>query len=128
MLCCEEVKQSVPDLASGLKQAALKDTRKKNVLANCYILTRCANPYAIGDIVLTNDQRTISVFHCGDLVFRVINYDLKKYICGDWSEKLAAEVKRLKARQSGVRARNQVQLFKNTAAEKNYQLSCNESQ
>lgn len=119
MLCCE-TKQSVPDLASGLKQAALDDARKKNILTNCYILTRCANPYAIGDIVLTNDQRTISVFQCGDLVFQVTNYDLKKYICGDWTDVLAAEVKGLRVRRNNAKVRDQVQSFRNTTAAKNY--------
>jgi len=119
MFCCDE-KQSVPDLASARKQAALEDAREKGVITNFYILTKCANPYAIGDIVLIGDHKTASIFQCGNLVFRMINYDLKKYICGDWSEKLADEVKALKTQRDGAKTRDQIQSIKNMSAERSY--------
>jgi hypothetical protein len=120
MFCCDEVEKSVPDLASDRKRAALADARKKGVLANFYILIRCANPYAIDDIVLIGGQRTASIFQCGNLVFQMIDNDLKKYTCGDWSEKLADEAKALKAQRAKAKTRDRAQSYKNAAAAKNY--------
>jgi len=115
-----EQSATIPDLASDLKLAALEDVRKKEILVNCYILIKCANPYAVGDIVLIGDHRMISIFQYGNLVFRVIDCDLKKYICGDWSEKLADEVKGLEARWNDAKIKNWTQSFRNAAAERNY--------
>lgn len=119
MLCCE-ASPIVPNLASDLKAAAIEDVRQKKITANVYVLTRCANPYPVGDIVVMREQSTIRVFRCGVLVFYMANYDLKKYICGDWSDKLADEVLAHRTQQAYIRDKDRSQTFENAYAAKNY--------
>ncbi len=120
MFCCE-IKPDVDDLASDLKEAAMKEIQRKSILGNAYVLTRCSNPYGVKNMVIIEKRgRNITeIYWCGELVF-LWRFGLRRYICGDWSDKLALEVRAMRAQRSAVINRDKAQLFANNYALKNY--------
>ncbi len=120
MFCCE-LKPAVDDLAGELKKTAMKEIKQKNILGNAYILTRCANPYGVKNMVIIEKrQRNITeIYYCGKLVF-LWRFGLRRYICGDWSDKLALEVAAMRAQRSAVINKDRSQVIANNYALKNY--------
>jgi hypothetical protein len=117
------MKSNVPDLASNIKEVALREIEQKNVKSNIYTLTSCANPYAVDNIIIIKESyHSYKVFQCGVLVFYMVNYDLRKYTCGNWTDKLASEVNSIKAQRASVKAKDRLQSIKNSVAKKNYVL------
>lgn len=118
MFCCE-LKSTVNDLASGLKQAAMEEVKEKKILANAYILAACSNPYGVDNIVIVREQKT-EIYYCGRLVFLWNWGGLQRYICGDWINVLSDEVKAMKAQRREVRVTDRAQTLANSWALRNY--------
>jgi hypothetical protein len=120
MLCCE-LESTVDDLASELKQDALEEIREKKILGNAYVLTRCANPYSLKNMVIIEKRgRNITeIYYCGELVF-LWRFGLRKYICGDWTDELALEVRVMRAQRSAIINKDRAQVIANNHALKNY--------
>jgi hypothetical protein len=120
MLCCEE-KSTVVDLAGDLRKAALEEIKQKKILGNAFVLTGCSNPYSVRNMVIIRKRgRNITeIYYCGKLVF-LWRFGLRKYICGDWTDKLAFEVEVVKAQRSAVRNKDRLQVIANNHALKNY--------
>ncbi len=118
MFCCE-LKSTVKDLASGLKQVAMEEVKEKKILANAYILAACANPYGVDNLVIISEQSKTEIYYCGRLVF-LWNWRLQRYICGDWINVLSDEVKAMKAQKREIRAKDRTQTLANNLALRNY--------
>ncbi len=120
MFCCE-LKSTVDDLASELKKTAMEEINQKCILGNAYVLTRCANPYGAKNMVIIEKRRRniTEIYYCGKLVF-LWRFGLRKYICGDWSDKLALEVRAMRAQRSAVINNDRSQVIANNYALKNY--------
>jgi hypothetical protein len=120
MFCCE-LKSTVEDLASGRVLAALNEVKQKSILGNAYILTRCANPFGIENMVIIERQRQnrTEVYWCGELVF-LWDCGLKRYICGDWTDTLTAQVEVIKTQRRQVKAIDKAQTLANNSALRNY--------
>ncbi len=116
MFCCE-LKSEVDDLAGELKEAAMEEIRRKNILSNAYILTRSANPYSARNMVIIEKRgrNIIEIYWHGELVL-LWRFGLRKYTCGDWSDKLALDVRAMKANACASKA----QVFANNYALRNY--------
>jgi hypothetical protein len=122
MFCCE-VQSTISDTASVLKKTAYQDVKRREIVSNLFVLTSCVNPYAIDKVVVVKNRNSYKVYDCGILVFHMVYTDLKKYICGDWSNKLANEVKAIQAQKQRVKAKDRLQLILNTKAAENY-ITC----
>jgi hypothetical protein len=118
MFCCKS-ETVVPDLASGIKQTALQETRRKRILGNAYFLVRCANPCGFDDVVVAEEEAAIKIYYCGDLVFHW-KYILKRYICGDWTSILDNKVKTIKAHHGRIKTKDRKQLLANKIAANSY--------
>jgi hypothetical protein len=118
MLCCE-LESTVEDVASGLEKAAMEEVERKSIIGNAYILTRCANPYGIENLVIIEKQNRTAIYYCGKLVF-LWNYGLKRYICGEWIDILEGQVQAIKSQRRQAKTESIVQSFANKYARQNY--------
>jgi hypothetical protein len=114
------IEPSVPDLANDLKQLALQEVIQNKIISNIFVLMKYANPYAIRNMIIIEDYMGIRVFYCNDLVFYTVNCDLKKYICGDWTNILSNEAEKIQNRQRWIVAQDNMQFYSNKIAMQNY--------
>ena len=119
-MCCEMKSDVVPDLMGELKQAALVEVMKKRVIRNIAILLRCVNPYAVANVIIIKERNTYKVYNCGDLVFFMVQNDLKKYICGDWTDALSDEANAIRTQRSRAKIQDATQSVLNKFAAQNY--------
>lgn len=118
MFCCD-LKSTVNDLASGLKQAAMEEVKEKKILGNAYILAACANPYGVDNLVIVREQSKTEIYYCGRLIF-LWNWGLQRYICGDWTNVLSDEVKAIRAQRRQVKVTDRTQTLANSGALRNF--------
>jgi hypothetical protein len=119
MLCCE-MKSNVSDKAGLLRETALQEVKQKKIIANTYLLTKCANPYAVDNVVVVKAGNDYRVFYCGDLVYLTVNNNLRRYVCGDWTDILSNEAAKIRNQRKEAEAGNRRQLLANDIAEKNF--------
>ena len=120
-MICREATPEVPDLAGPLRTAAKKEVKRKGITSDLYSLTHCSNPYAISNgIVVISNGIDLDVYEYGNLMFRTVHGQLQKYICGDWSDIIAKEVKSIRSQRLAVNIQDRVQRAMNGAARLNY--------
>ncbi|MHA2404709.1 MAG: hypothetical protein ACXADH_17040, partial [Candidatus Kariarchaeaceae archaeon] len=84
------------------------------------LLTKCANPYAVDNVVVVKAGNDYRVFYCGDLVYLTVNNDLRRYVCGEWTDILSNEAAKIRNQRKEAEAGNRRQLLANDIAEKNF--------
>lgn len=119
MLCCE-MKSDVSDKAGLLRKTALQEVKQKKVIANTYLLAKCANPYAVDNTVVIKAGNDYKVFYCGDLVYLTVNNDLRRYVCGDWTDILSREAAKIRNQRKEAKTENRRQSLANDIAARNY--------
>lgn len=79
-----EMEVKTPDIAARFRNLAIDDMRERGLFAALCKLKAVSPSCLIGGVVVSSDNRRLIVHDRGELVFSMTDFNLKRYIYGDW--------------------------------------------